>query len=235
MSGKLPLVLVASLALVSVVAAHSVEKRQTTVNSVISPLFRGLEGAVSRKIELPSCYETFGNSGCYLLGLMLYAYVLLPKLIPEVIKLIPEYIFTGQDLTPIFFAIFLIPTLFPIILIGFLIIYLLAVFGITIPGAGKRSYEDITWLPGVRNMFYSLDIVETGFRYMDIEDESCRLKTICELESYAVSHPLASLAINTINSNLRGLDRYQTAIQAGINGEDCALIYDQCRVSYVGY
>merc|ERR1712172_412724 len=80
-----------------------------------------------------------------------------------------------------------------------------------------------------------LDIVETGFRYMDIEDESCRLKTICELESYAVSHPLASLAINTINSNLRGLDRYQTAIQAGINGEDCALIYDQCRVSYVGY
>jgi len=149
MSGKLPLVLVASLALVSVVAAHSVEKRQTTVS--------------------------------------------------------------------------------------FLIIYLLAVFGITIPGAGKRSYEDITWLPGVRNMFYSLDIVETGFRYMDIEDESCRLKTICELESYAVSHPLASLAINTINSNLRGLDRYQTAIQAGINGEDCALIYDQCRVSYVGY
>merc|ERR1711971_945155 len=80
-----------------------------------------------------------------------------------------------------------------------------------------------------------LDIVETGFRYIDIEDESCRLKTICELESYAVSHPLASLAINTINSNLRGLDRYQTAIQAGINGEDCALIYDQCRVSYVGY
>ena len=32
MSGKLPLVLVASLALVSVVAAHSVEKRQTTVS-----------------------------------------------------------------------------------------------------------------------------------------------------------------------------------------------------------
>merc|ERR1711971_783936 len=43
------------------------------------------------------------------------------------------------------------------------------------------------------------------------------------------------LAINTINSSLRGLERYQTAIQAGINGEDCALIYDQCRVSYVGY
>ena len=32
MPGKLPLVLVASLALVSVAAAHSVEKRQTTVS-----------------------------------------------------------------------------------------------------------------------------------------------------------------------------------------------------------
>merc|ERR1711884_171483 len=113
------------------------------------------------------------------------------------------------------------------------------------PCRGRRSYEeDNSWsswlglssMTGVmRNMYNSLDIVETGFRYMNIEDESCRLKTICELESYAVSHPLASLAINTINSNLRGLDRYQTAIQAGINGEDCALIYDQCRVSYVGY
>merc|ERR1711992_277668 len=104
-----------------------------------------------------------------------------------------------------------------------------------IAAIGRRSHEDISWLSGVRNIHNGLDIVETGFRYMDIEDESCRLKTICELESYAVSHPLASLAINTINSNLRGLDRYQTAIQAGINGEDCALIYDQCRVSYVGY
>ena len=32
MSGKLPLVLVASLALVSLAAAHSIEKRQTTVS-----------------------------------------------------------------------------------------------------------------------------------------------------------------------------------------------------------
>ena len=84
-------------------------------------------------------------------------------------------------------------------------------------------------------MFNSLDIVENGFRYIDIEDESCRMKTICELESYAVSHPLASLAINTINSNLNGLDRYQAAIQAGMNSEDCALIYDRCHVSFVGY
>merc|ERR1740116_659465 len=100
----------------------------------------------------------------------------------------------------------------------------------TVGVAGKRSYEDNSW-----SSWLGLSSMTGVMSNMDIEDESCRLKTICELESYAVSHPLASLAINTINSSLRGLERYQTAIQAGINGEDCALIYDQCRVSYVGY
>jgi len=70
---------------------------------------------------------------------------------------------------------------------------------------------------------------------MDIEDETCRLKTICEVESYAINHPLAKLAINTINKSLSGLERYQDAIDAGMNGQDCALIYDQCPFSYFGY
>ena len=47
-------------------------------------------------------------------------------------------------------------------------------------------------------LFPSIDLVDTAFNYMDIEDETCRLKTICEVESYAINHPLAKLAINTI-------------------------------------
>jgi len=183
MSGKLPLVLVASLALVSVVAAHSVEKRQTTVTTT------NLENGSVQKSDVNSLIE----ASLFAMGVVL--------------------------------VILLIFSFFQMFLSGLF------------PSTARRQDEDTVSL--LSNFLFtltnSLDIVETGFRYMDIEDESCRLKTICELESYAVSHPLASLAINTINSNLRGLDRYQTAIQAGINGEDCALIYDQCRVSYVGY
>jgi len=85
------------------------------------------------------------------------------------------------------------------------------------------------------NAVSSIDLVDTAFNYMDIEEESCRLKTVCEMEAYAVAHPLAKLAINTINSNLRGLDRYQDAIDAGMNGQDCAFLYDQCQFSYFGY
>ena len=44
----------------------------------------------------------------------------------------------------------------------------------------------------------SLDIVDMAFNYMDIEDETCRMKTICQAESYAVNHPVAKLAINTL-------------------------------------
>jgi len=87
----------------------------------------------------------------------------------------------------------------------------------------------------VSSVYNSIDLVDTAFNYMDIEEESCRLKTVCEMEAYAVAHPLAKLAINTINSNLRGLDRYQDAIDAGMNGQDCAFLYDQCQFSYFGY
>ena len=37
------------------------------------------------------------------------------------------------------------------------------------------------------------------------------------------------------SSSLRGLESYQEAIDAGMNGYDCALLYDQCPSSYFGY
>merc|ERR1739844_636505 len=80
----------------------------------------------------------------------------------------------------------------------------------------------------------SIDIVDMAFNYMDIEDQTCRMKTVCQAESYAVKHPVAKLAINTINSSFKGLEKYQHAIIAGQNGEDCNLLYDQCPFSYFG-
>lgn len=187
MSGKLPLVLVASLALVSLAAAHSIEKRQTTVTTTNSD-----NGEVQRTDGL-----------LYLIEASLFA-------------------------AGVVLVILLISSFFQIFLSGIF------------PAIGLRSAQRQEEDPSLLSNFLSsldnrLDIVDAGFNYMEIENEACRMKTICELEAYAVSHPLASLAINTINSSLRGLERYQTAIEAGMNGADCALIYDQCTVSYVGF
>ena len=43
------------------------------------------------------------------------------------------------------------------------------------------------------------------------------------------------LSIPIFSKSLSGLERYQDAIDAGMNGQDCALIYDQCPFSYFGY
>ena len=51
--------------------------------------------------------------------------------------------------------------------------------------------NDLSTLP-------SIDLLDMAFNYMDIEDETCRMKTICQAENYAVNHPVARLAINTL-------------------------------------
>jgi len=96
-----------------------------------------------------------------------------------------------------------------------------------------RSLQD-TFLPRMGSLLTSIDLLDMAFNYMDIEDETCRMKTICQAENYAVNHPVARLAINTLNSSLRGLEKYQHAVVAGQNGEDCSLLYDQCPFTYFG-
>jgi len=96
-----------------------------------------------------------------------------------------------------------------------------------------RSLQD-SFQHRMGRLVKSLDIVDMAFNYMDIEDETCRMKTICQAESYAVNHPVAKLAINTLNSSFKGLEKYQHAVIAGQNGEDCSLLYSQCPVNYFG-
>ena len=61
-----------------------------------------------------------------------------------------------------------------------------------------RWRDDTLVLLVIISILPSLDIVDMAFNYMDIEDETCRMKTICQAESYAVNHPVAKLAINTL-------------------------------------
>jgi len=78
----------------------------------------------------------------------------------------------------------------------------------------------------------SIDIVEAGLNFAGVEEQACRLRTICEVEQAAANNPFARLAINTINSNLSGLSKYQSAVDAGLAGQDCSLLYSQCPLSY---
>jgi len=133
-----------------------------------------------------------------------------------------------------------------IVVLAFIAFDILATFALVslTAGAGKRSSQTglFNWgLPdfsgvssSVSQMYNSIDLLDMAFNYMEIEDETCRMKTICQAENYAVNHPVARLAINTLNSSLRGLEKYQHAVVAGQNGEDCSLLYDQCPFTYFG-
>ena len=35
-----------------------------------------------------------------------------------------------------------------------------------------------------------------------------------------------------LSSNLSGLSKYQAAVDAGLSGQDCSLLYSQCPLSY---
>lgn len=81
-------------------------------------------------------------------------------------------------------------------------------------------------------IYNSIDLVESGLSLAGIQDENCRLRTVCEVEQAAASNRFTKLVINTVNSNLSGLSRYQTAVDAGLAGRDCSLLYSQCPLSY---
>jgi len=95
-----------------------------------------------------------------------------------------------------------------------------------ITGRSSKSLSLSNWLS--ERVFNSIDLVDTGLNWMEIEGESCRQKAVCQAEAAAASNPVARLAINTINSNLRGLERYQDAMYAGLRGQDCDLLYSEC-------
>jgi len=99
---------------------------------------------------------------------------------------------------------------------------------------GRSSTISGDWdLGGAAARIYnSIDLVEAGLNFAGVEDQACRLRTVCEVEQAAANNPFARLAINTINSNLSGLSKYQQAVDAGLEGEDCSLLYSHCPLSY---
>jgi len=94
-----------------------------------------------------------------------------------------------------------------------------------------RSRQDYS-LPRVGeylgDMYNSIDVVDMALTYMAVEEEECKFKAICMAEQAAINNPIARLAINTLNSRLSGLAKYSRAVEAGLGGEDCQLLYDQC-------
>jgi len=119
--------------------------------------------------------------------------------------------------------------------VGGIILVLLAldvaftlVFATVFSGRSRQDYTFPFAGEFLGNFVNSIDVVEAAMTYSAIEEEACRFKAVCRAEYAAAKNPIARLAINTINSNLNGLSKYGAAVAAGLNGEDCDLLYSAC-------
>lgn len=74
----------------------------------------------------------------------------------------------------------------------------------------------------------SIDLVDSTFGVMNIDSEPCRKRTICEMERVATKYPIVSFIVKTVSPYVKGLSKYDDAVQRGANGEDCALYYNEC-------
>jgi len=112
------------------------------------------------------------------------------------------------------------------------VIFTLGFAAVAASGRSRQDY-DIPFLGAAANHLYnSFDMVDSAFNLMSVEEEACKHKAVCQAERTAVRNPLAKLAINTINKNIRGLNtKYREAVEAGLSGADCEFIYDECRTN----
>ncbi|XP_064113487.1 uncharacterized protein LOC135220103 isoform X1 [Macrobrachium nipponense] len=82
-----------------------------------------------------------------------------------------------------------------------------------------------------RHIFSSLDVVESTFSMLDIDEPVCRKRAICEVQRTASTYPLLGDYLKYLSQSLRGLDRYREAQDAGSVLEDCALLFADCPYS----
>jgi len=77
----------------------------------------------------------------------------------------------------------------------------------------------------------SLDWVDSTFGLINIESQVCRERAICELERKASENAFFGFIVKNLNSYVNGLDKYERAIDEGLNGRSCEEIFAECPYS----
>jgi len=74
------------------------------------------------------------------------------------------------------------------------------------------------------NVLNSIDPVDMSFRFMEIENNACRKRTLCELSA----KPFIGQFIRYISPNIKSLVEFEDAMSAGEALQDCALLFAEC-------
>ncbi|XP_076031523.1 uncharacterized protein LOC143019609 isoform X1 [Oratosquilla oratoria] len=95
-------------------------------------------------------------------------------------------------------------------------------------GARALQKEEESLFTRVLN---SIDPVDSVFSFMEVEEEACRQRAVCELQSAASRYPLIGSFLRYLAPRFQSLDNYSDAIDVGSKRQDCTLVYAACPYS----
>ncbi|XP_042886557.1 uncharacterized protein LOC122262586 isoform X2 [Penaeus japonicus] len=78
----------------------------------------------------------------------------------------------------------------------------------------------------------SIDLMDVTFGVMDVEDDSCRRRAVCELQRAASRMPFLGSFLENISPSINGMAKYKEAQQSGSALEDCKLLFE-CPYSFL--
>ncbi|XP_068216566.1 uncharacterized protein [Palaemon carinicauda] len=82
--------------------------------------------------------------------------------------------------------------------------------------------------PLISHILNSIDIVESTFSMLDIDEPACRKRAVCEIQRTASAFPLLGEYLRYLSQSVLSLDNYREAQDAGSALEDCALLFTEC-------
>ncbi|XP_027238000.1 uncharacterized protein [Penaeus vannamei] len=78
----------------------------------------------------------------------------------------------------------------------------------------------------------SIDLMDVTFGVMEVEEESCRRRAVCELQRAASKMPFIGTFLQNISPSINGMEKYKEAQQSGSALEDCKVLFE-CPYSFL--
>ena len=94
-----------------------------------------------------------------------------------------------------------------------------------------EAYAGFDWRDGFHAMARD-DFLERSFDWMNVQDDGCKRKIVCEVEQYAANKStFKAFVLRFLSKRHPGLIQYQDAVDNGLDNYNCAEIYDDCAHS----
>ncbi|XP_069996185.1 uncharacterized protein [Penaeus vannamei] len=81
-------------------------------------------------------------------------------------------------------------------------------------------------------VLHSIDLMDVTFGVMEVEEESCRRRAVCELQRAASKMPFIGTFLQNISPSINGMEKYKEAQQSGSALEDCKVLFE-CPYSFL--